>query len=337
MVFSVIIPAYNAEAYLSEAIDSVLTQENASFELIIVNDGSTDGTADICKKYAELDSRVVVVCKNNEGVSAARNDGVKKSDGKYVIFLDADDKIAANCLSCLQAKLENLDYEPDIIFASYERFDEYTFEKQVHTHHFSSDLSDIKGLDIWEELYGYDPIFFAPIMAQVYRKSFLIDNSIFFDTQLAISEDHDWRYASLLKSERYFYVPFLTYHYRTSNMSSVMHQKMTLKKYKNTFDFLCKWYDISLGNHLPESVKRIIEKIISRDYANNAIVIHNITDKKEKQQAIELFKSCAYILNSANGFKYKATTLFYKLFGASAYIKLVYSLHSIKQRITAQI
>ena len=112
---------------------------------------------------------------------------------------------------------------------------------------------------------------------------------------------------------------------------------MTLKKYKNTFDFLCKWYDISAENRLPESVKQIIKKIISRDYANNAIVIHNITDKKEKQQAIELFKSHAYILNYATGFKYKSTTFFYKLFGASVYIKLVYRLHSIKQHITAQI
>lgn len=96
---SVIIPVYNVEKFLKETIESVLNQELQNFEIILINDGSTDSSAAICRKYAALDSRIYFFNQQNRGVSVARNEGLKYAKGKYVYFLDSDDTIATDFLS----------------------------------------------------------------------------------------------------------------------------------------------------------------------------------------------------------------------------------------------
>src|SRR5688500_3318505 len=88
MSVSVIIPNHNYVHYLREAIDGVINQTYPDIEIIVVDDGSTDGSREILKSYGE---RIVSICQNNQGVSAARNNGVRSSRGQYVAFLDADD------------------------------------------------------------------------------------------------------------------------------------------------------------------------------------------------------------------------------------------------------
>ena len=95
---SVIIPVYNVEQYLRRCIDSVLKQCNILFEVIIVDDGSTDKSSQICDYYKNMDSRIKVVHKKNEGLGYARNTGIDIAKGKYIFFLDSDDWIPNNAL-----------------------------------------------------------------------------------------------------------------------------------------------------------------------------------------------------------------------------------------------
>ena len=88
--FSIIIPTFNRKSFLRVAIDSVLAQTYENFELIIVNDGSTDSTKDMIKTYS--DPRIVYVYQENQGVSSARNTGLSKATGNFIAFLDSDDK-----------------------------------------------------------------------------------------------------------------------------------------------------------------------------------------------------------------------------------------------------
>lgn len=97
-IISVICPCYNQEKYLSETIGSVINQSLVNWELIIVDDGSYDKTAQIAKDYAQKDSRIKYLFQENVGPSAARNYGVRESQGKYLFFLDGDDKIAPDYL-----------------------------------------------------------------------------------------------------------------------------------------------------------------------------------------------------------------------------------------------
>lgn len=98
MIISLIVPVYNTEAYLSGCIDSVLAQSFTDFELILVDDGSTDGSGKICDAYAEKDSRIVVFHKGNGGVSSARNLGLSHARGAWITFVDSDDVLPVDAL-----------------------------------------------------------------------------------------------------------------------------------------------------------------------------------------------------------------------------------------------
>lgn len=98
---SIIIPIYNAEKTLPRCVDSILSQTFRDFTLILVDDGSKDDSGKICDEYAEKDSRVKVIHKENGGVSSARNAGLDISENEYITFLDADDAVPNNYLSCL--------------------------------------------------------------------------------------------------------------------------------------------------------------------------------------------------------------------------------------------
>ena len=113
-LISVIIPVYNVENYLRECIESVLNQTFRDFEVILVDDGSTDSSGDICDEYVEKDERVTVIHQKNGGLSVARNTGLSEANGKYVYFLDSDDYISENALATLLNIAEN--DSSDIVF-----------------------------------------------------------------------------------------------------------------------------------------------------------------------------------------------------------------------------
>ena len=114
-MLSIIIPVYNAELYLCECIDSILSQDFSDFELLLIDDGSKDNSGDICDRYAEKDSRVSVFHQENQGVCAARNIGLERAHGEWIAFVDADDLLTHGALRALhEATVGN---DADIILA----------------------------------------------------------------------------------------------------------------------------------------------------------------------------------------------------------------------------
>lgn len=108
---SVIVPVYNVEPYIHRCIDSILAQTFTDFELILVDDGSPDNCGKICDEYAEKDSRIHVIHKNNGGLSAARNTGIALASGQYICFVDSDDIISRQYCEVLHGLLKNTDYD----------------------------------------------------------------------------------------------------------------------------------------------------------------------------------------------------------------------------------
>ena len=105
---SIILPVYNVQDYLNASIQSVLDQTYTSFELIIVNDGSTDSSLEICKCYAQEDCRIKLVDKENGGLSSARNAGLDVAKGDYIYFFDSDDYIDTNTIQIMVQEKEKL-------------------------------------------------------------------------------------------------------------------------------------------------------------------------------------------------------------------------------------
>ena len=113
MKYSLIVPVYNAEKTLQRCIDSVLAQSFTDYELILVNDGSSDGSAAICSVNSAKYSCIKYICKDNGGVSSARNLGIESAAGEYILFLDSDDYISDNYFNVLNGIYSNS--SPDLV------------------------------------------------------------------------------------------------------------------------------------------------------------------------------------------------------------------------------
>ncbi len=114
-LISVIVPVYNVEAYLAKCVDSILGQTYDNLEVILVDDGSPDRCGAICDSYAVSDPRVVVIHKENGGLSDARNAGIDIAKGRYITFVDSDDYLALDCIECLYQNLQTHDADISVI------------------------------------------------------------------------------------------------------------------------------------------------------------------------------------------------------------------------------
>lgn len=129
---SIIIPIYNAEQFLDRCLNSVIHQTYTKLEIILINDGSTDASSTICNTYAQKDPRIILINKKNEGVSIARNMGIRQSSGDYIAFLDADDWIARNYIEHLMKPFDNENI--DISICEYQICKEHTMQLSALSH-----------------------------------------------------------------------------------------------------------------------------------------------------------------------------------------------------------
>lgn len=175
VMFSIIIPVYNVEAYLRDCLDSVLNQNFADWEAICVNDGSTDGSADILNEYAARESRMKVIAQPNGGLSAARNAGIKAAEGEYVLFLDSDDWLEENALEVMSA---NLDGE-DMLCFSGRRF--FESDRASHDADQLKAQTYLSGMDYYNEnaLLARD-FAFVCVVLRCYKMEFLLRHSLKF-------------------------------------------------------------------------------------------------------------------------------------------------------------
>ena len=120
---SIIVPIYNVELYLRKCLDSIINQSYSNLEIILIDDGSTDRSGEICDEYSKLDNRIIVIHNNNKGVSYSRNYGIRLSTGKYILFIDSDDTVDKNYVYYLL--MGNKDDKYDIVYCGIRDIFEY--------------------------------------------------------------------------------------------------------------------------------------------------------------------------------------------------------------------
>lgn len=202
---SVIVPVYNVEKYLRCCVDSILAQTFTDIEVLLVNDGSTDGSGAICDEYAQKDSRVRVFHKANGGVSSARNLGLDEAVGKWIAFVDADDYISAT----LYEKIVKASADSDAVYFHFSADDGEGITKIYQTKLRSIEKTprSFEGFYIPSEGELRRDVFFDNSLAvfswrALYKKSFLDKNAIRFDTQQKTGEDRIFTFRVLLKAIR---------------------------------------------------------------------------------------------------------------------------------------
>src|SRR5690554_2831077 len=126
-LISIIVPVFNKENYLRECLDSIINQDYQNFELIVVNDGSTDGSKIICEEYAAKTDKIILVHKENGGVSSARNIGLQKAKGEWITFVDGDDYISKNYLNVVLDKEDS-----DFLIVDINRVKDEKVKRKLH-------------------------------------------------------------------------------------------------------------------------------------------------------------------------------------------------------------
>lgn len=316
MDFSIVIPVYNVESYLKECIESILSQTYKNYEIILVDDGSTDNSPKICDDYEEKYQNILVIHNKNRGASSARNTGTKKAVGKYIIYMDSDDFILdKEFLRKLAKKIEN---ETDIIFYKYQKY--FNKIKKLEECKFSYSLA-IKENSYANKIAALvkENAFFGMAWIRATRKEIILKNKIEFEEGL-VGEDMDWNYHVILNSSSIDFIdePMIAYRQREGSVTSNY-------KLKNLLDFvyiLEKWSEYIKKEVKDENLKKAFYGSLAKYYSNLLIVYSRILDL-EKKDCINRIKRLSWLLDYGMSCRPQVVSKIYKIIGFNFTIKVL--------------
>lgn len=233
---SVIMPVYNGEKYLKESVESVLNSTLEDIELICVNDGSKDSSLKILRKYAKMDSRVVVINQKNTGASGARQKALSRAKGEFVAFIDSDDIIDPEAYAVAYDYIN--DYEADIVVFGWRNFSDDGRETMRND-------CKIDRLRIYYNWCGAkkrrESIY---LWNKLYRRSVIVDNNVQFNLNLRVCEDEGFNLCVYSQAKKILYIPYVFYNYRvnTSSLMFTTSANKFIKSYREMWKYVDSYY-----------------------------------------------------------------------------------------------
>ena len=288
---SVIVPLYNGEAYISQTLNSIIDQDFDDFEIIIVNDGSTDNSLKIAENTLKDSKRPYkIINQKNQGVSSARNKGIDNASGDYLIFVDADDYITPNHISNL--------YNPKYDFSLTQfvkKYDEIESKPYNYTSEVLTTTEFIK-----KELLMEIPFHFAQI---IYKTSIIKDNNIQFPKGKVYGEDTYFALKSLIFSDKISINNTITYYYIQHPESAIKTTQFRRFEVVGLFEDLKKFYEANskkeLGklietSRIPKAIFGNMNFFFFNNYDFNTVINHmkkhNLFNKLSKYDGDFKFK-----------------------------------------------
>lgn len=254
---SIIVPIYNAEQYLRRCVDSILNQEYTDFELLLVNDGSTDASGDICEEYGDQDPRVIVIPKENTGVSDSRNRALDRARGKYLQFLDSDDWITPDATRLFVRAAE--EYGCDMVISDFYR----VVGERLST---KGDIEE-EGVLTREEFAAHmmeNPadFYYGVLWNKLYRRDIVEEHNLRMDTDINWCEDFMFN-LEYIRYAKVFYALHAPIYYYVKRKGSLASQGIniskTVKMKLNVFEYYNNFY------------KHVLEE---EDYEKNRLQVY---------------------------------------------------------------
>lgn len=290
---SVIIPVYNTQDYVEKCVNSILNQSLKDIEIILINDGSTDGSLEKLKKY-EKDKRVMIINKKNEGVSVARNIGLEKAIGEYIYFIDADDYLQNNTVLekiYLNSKNNNL----DILI-----FDYYRESKGKKEYIRNFDLKNDKFLEKNQVLMDLmKEKFWGSIWNKLIRRELFLKNNIEFFKNLSLREDLLVVIKLVFFADKIGKLNEALYNYVQHDLQS-MKKMNRIDGFNNDFVYIMELENFIRRNHINYLYDEIKSKKIHLYYIvfklrNLSLKIHKkLKENYQNEDKQELYKCSRY-------------------------------------------
>lgn len=306
--FSIILPIYNVEKYLPKCVESILSQTFTDYEIILVDDGSTDNSPAICDKFAKEHSNIKVIHKVNGGLSDSRNAGTKISKGEYIVYIDSDDFIISNdFLKKLADKSKN---NPDLIFYKHKKYFDasekfldlgYSYASVINLNSYSDKIEGLVRADA----------FFGMAWIKAIKRKLLVDNNIIFEVGL-LGEDMEWNYHLITNAKSIDFVDeaFLAYRQREGSITSS-------HRIKNLTDFIYiveKWSTKIKNDCQNEKLKYALFGSLAKYYSNLFVVYSRLKDSNKKQYKKRI-KNLSWLLKYSVSKRPKTVAKIYKIFG----------------------
>lgn len=254
---SVIIPVYNVEPYLERCIESVLNQTFEDFELILVDDGSKDGSSEICDRYADRCDKIIVIHQDNMGAGLSRNHGLEAARGNYIMFSDSDDYMECNLLKNLYEAVTEANADCAVAGCTVDYSDKRTstlyYVKQEEAFRSKEDMDRLLlGSVSSLPSHGLDSVYGQSACARMYRRQLIAEHNIrFVSERECISEDIVFNVDFLKHARRAVAIPDVSYHYECGHKGSLS------KGYRSD------WLEREI--HLYEVLEKRFSEIYSRD------------------------------------------------------------------------
>lgn len=249
---SIIIPVYNSKKYIDKCIQSLFEQSYKKWEAILIDDGSTDGSGELCDKFSRIDERIKVVHKKNEGVSEARNEGINKAIGERIMFLDSDDMLESDALNELMNVVKNYDY--DVVCWSLKTNEnpaQYCSMSSECTYAKENNIKLLEELRLrtftgWSKDHVKDKAMHF-VVTKLIKKDIIIKHNLYFDSRLKYHEDTLFsilvlQYAkSIAAINKYYYIRTIHEGSATVSFNSEI-DAMNMLSIKLFSDYANKYY-----------------------------------------------------------------------------------------------
>lgn len=273
---SIIVPIYNSELYLERGVKSILNQTFKEFELLLIDDGSTDKSSIICDKYKQIDSRVKVIHKSNEGVSASRNLGITLANGEFIMFMDSDDTMEYDTVEYLYSLINK--YEADVVCCNAKMYKGGILKSDINI---NEEIKVYNNDEIISE-YSKNGLFLHAVWNKLYSKRLLEKNK--FNENIAYAEDALFNFNILSDSKRLVKSNLPKYNYfinEGSTVTKINEKRLDILRFQcEIFNLLKNKYNKYTENITRDFIKSSISIVI--DMANTKI--------KNKDILIELRK-----------------------------------------------
>lgn len=322
VLLSFVIPVYNVETYLEECLDSILCQTTEACELVLVDDGATDSSGEICDRYAERCPIVKVVHKENGGLSSARNAGLAVAEGQYVTFVDSDDKLYPDSVPALLDWIRTEDADLCFLRAS-----------KLFPNSGLSDLNEgIDGTALRGkpkeaaiEHLATRPKYPGCAWAKLFRRAFLAEHDLHFPYDRRFSEDLGFIRDCILCAERFDALDVPFYQYRQSRTGSIT-QKRSAKNFYDLLLFITESAEkLTVDRQAKDPVSRSVMSFAAYEYCVLLLSYYNIP-KADKPAALGKLAEYRWVLRYAKSAKINAVSRICNACGMrfTAFLTMVY-------------
>lgn len=322
MRFSILIPCYNTAPYLEDCIKSVISQNCKDWEMILVNDGSTDNTEDIMNVYSEKDDRIRVFCQENQGVSASRNKAVREARGDYLLFLDSDDRYKdGKCLDQIEENINNEDI--DIIVFGYQGIrsngDAFDQERLKYLNEMKEQI--YTGEKYLQAVLSEKEIYPWFLWLYAFRREFWKINNVKFDQTLCVAEDKDILYQVILgaKKIKILYSPIYQYRIRKGSATQLKSKKALKDELNTSKNNINKVNDMNINGEL----KKLLNSNFSYGYFGILAVTYYL-GKNDRKEIFALLKENQKIMNYKIEKKYMFIRMMTHIVGFRITAKLLF-------------